>query len=63
MNWVDPHGKFICCDGEIVFNFGKKYKGRLLKEVAKEDAGYLEWILRDDFSVEVKDIVSKALSV
>lgn len=60
-NWVDPDGKFICCDGEITFNFGKKHKGKPLKEVAETDPGYLEWILTDDFSAEVKRIAKDAL--
>jgi len=61
-NWVDAGGKFVHCDGEITVNFGKKHKDRLLKEVAEEDPEYLEWILRTDFSTEVKKIVTNALN-
>jgi DNA polymerase-3 subunit epsilon len=61
-NWVDPDGKFIYCAGEITFNFGKKYRGKPLKEVAKTDPGYLEWMRNADFSADVKGIVEYALS-
>ncbi len=60
-NWIDTEGKFISCEGEIVCNFGKKHKGRQLKEIAKNDYGYLEWIMGADFSAEVKGVVSKFL--
>ncbi len=60
-NWVDPDGKFIRCDGVITLNFGKKHKGKPLKEVADTDPGYLEWILGADFSEDVKRIVKDAL--
>ena len=61
VNWVDQDGKLIRINGEIAINFGKKYKGVLLKEVSKSDPSFLEWILRQDFSDEVKGIVSKVL--
>jgi DNA polymerase-3 subunit epsilon len=60
-NWVDPDGKLIWYDGEIVCNFGKKHKGRLLKEIAGIEPGYLEWMLSADFSAEVKSILSDIL--
>jgi len=60
-NWVDQDGKLIWINGEVAVNFGRKYKGTSLKEVSNNDPGLLEWMLRQDFSDEVKDIVSKAL--
>ncbi len=60
-NWVDQTGKLIWINGEVALNFGKKYRGRLLKEVAEIEPDYLDWILKDDFSGKVKDIVSKAI--
>ncbi len=61
VNWVDQDGKLIWINDEVAINFGKKYKGVLLKEVANTDPGFLEWILRQDFSEMVMGIVSKAL--
>jgi DNA polymerase-3 subunit epsilon len=60
-NWVDKDGKLIWINGEVAINFGKKYKGILLKEVAEAEPDYLEWILKADFSEEVKDIIRKAI--
>ena len=60
-NSIDAEGKFIWSEGEAVCNFGKKHKGRKLKDISIEDPEYLEWIASKDFSPEVKDIVSKAL--
>ncbi|MBN2462652.1 MAG: 3'-5' exonuclease [Dehalococcoidia bacterium] len=61
-NYIDPDGKFIWSDGEVICNFGKKHNGRRLKDIAAEDPGYLQWIVRDDFTPEVKEMASKALS-
>jgi DNA polymerase-3 subunit epsilon len=60
-NYVDPDGKFVWSDGEVVCNFGKKHNGRRLKDIAAEDPDYLQWIAREDFTPEVKEMVSKAL--
>jgi len=60
-NYIDPDGKFIWSDGEAVCNFGKKYYGRKLKDMAVEAPDYLQWIATADFTPEVKELVSKAL--
>jgi len=60
-NYIDPDGKFVWADGEVVCNFGKKHNGRRLKDIAAEDPGYLQWIAGADFTPEVKELVSKAL--
>ena len=62
--YVDPQGKLIWNDeGQAVFTFGK-VKGVSLQDVAakRDSRGYLEWILKSDFSPEVKDIIRSALS-
>ena len=43
-------------------NFGKKYRGRKLKDLAAQDPGYLSWIAGADFSPEVQKIAAKALN-
>ncbi|MFQ5457051.1 MAG: exonuclease domain-containing protein [Myxococcota bacterium] len=62
--FVDADRRFIWRHGEPYFNFGTK-KSRSLREISQSekdrDRGYLKWILRSDFSQEVKDIVSDAL--
>ena len=57
--WFDRDGRLVWRDGELCFGFGK-HRGRLLSEVAEEAPGYLEWILRDDFSLKVKDAITMA---
>jgi DNA polymerase-3 subunit epsilon len=59
-NFIDAEGKFVWSEDEAVFNFGK-YKGQPLREIALNDPDYLGWISGADFSVEVKELVAKAL--
>jgi len=61
-NCIDADGKFIWVEGEAVCNFGKKYKGRKLRDIAAADPSYLSWITGADFSSEVRDIAAKALN-
>jgi DNA polymerase III subunit epsilon len=44
--------------GNVVFNFGR-YLGRPVREVLLEDQDYYHWILKKEFSVQVKSIVRK----
>ncbi len=60
-NFVDSEGKLLKQNGEIILGFGKM-KGKPLKEVAKLDQGFLQWILRNNFSDEVKNIVRGSLN-
>ena len=57
---VDRQGKFVVREGEIVFAFGK-LRGRPLKEVARLERDYLEWILRQDFPDDARALVERAL--
>ncbi len=59
-NYLDAVGKFVWLGEEAAFNFSK-HSGRLLREIAGEYPDYLEWMLRQDFSPEVRDIVTRAL--
>lgn len=58
--FVDNDKKFIWQDGEACFTFGK-YKGAFLKKVAQNDAEYLTWMLEQDFSPEVQQLIRSAL--
>jgi DNA polymerase III subunit epsilon len=57
---VDRTGKFVLKEGEIVFAFGKQ-RGKALREVARAQRDYLEWILKQDFPDDARQIVAKAL--
>ncbi len=49
-------------EGDVIFWFGK-YLGRKLKEVRKNDPGYLQWILKKGgFSRAVKEVCLKELN-
>ena len=57
---VDRSGKFQWKEGEVVFAFGK-HQGRSLRQVAAENSGYLEWIVKSDFPDDAKRLVGEAL--
>ena len=59
-NFIDSEGKLVWVKDEAVLNFGK-YEGRLLREIVAKHPDYLEWIIRKDFSAEVKGIAMKAM--
>lgn len=52
--FVDPDGKFIYRNGVVCVNFSKS-AGQRLDAV---DVGFLDWIMKNDFSRKVKDIVT-----
>ena len=58
--YKDNSQKFYWQKGETYLSFSQ-YKDRPLSEVAKEDPKFLEWILKSNFSNEVKSIVRLAL--
>ncbi len=60
-NYVDDEGRFIWVGGEAAFSFGP-HEGRLLKDIASENPGFLEWMLCKDFPSDVQDIVTNALN-
>lgn len=57
---LDPEGRFRLVKGEPTVNFGKN-RGRMLKDISREEPGFLRWILKGDFSQPVKDIARKYL--
>ena len=55
---VDLAGRIIYNDKDIeVFNFGK-YKGEPVEEVLKKDPGYFGWILKGDFPLYTKKVLT-----
>ena len=59
-NSFDAENKLRYVDGDLTINFGKN-KGKTLHDLALNDAGYLEWILKGTFSDKVKDAVKSVL--
>lgn len=59
-DFIDSEGRLKFSGDEAVINFGKN-SGRRLKDLAVEDPGFLRWMLRSDFSEEVKSVIQKAL--
>ncbi|MEE4116094.1 MAG: 3'-5' exonuclease [Marinilabiliaceae bacterium] len=45
-------------NGREIFNFGK-HKGRLVEEVLKEEPGYYAWMIRGDFPLYTKKILTE----
>lgn len=57
---VDRTRRFKWSDNEVIVNFGKN-AGRTLRDIASNDPGFLRWIVRSDFTDEVKEIANNAL--
>ena len=59
-DWIDADGKLVWRSGEAAIGFGR-HRDRLLRELAATQADYLRWILAQEFSIEVKEVVGRAL--
>ena len=59
-NRIDADGKLVWRDGDATVAFGSQ-AGTSLADLAANDRSFLEWVLRKDFSDEVKAIVRDAL--
>lgn len=57
---MDPEGRIRLINGEPTVNFGKN-RGRSLKDMGREEPGFLRWILKGEFSAPVKEIVRRFL--
>lgn len=60
-NYFDKERKFCWWNGKLYPMFGKYRKKYNLKEIVNRDRPYLEWILTQDFSNEVKMMIKAAL--
>jgi DNA polymerase III subunit epsilon len=58
--FVDADRKFEWRYNEATFAFGK-HRGHSLKDIAKKESSFLDWMLRSDFRPETKMIVERAL--
>jgi DNA polymerase-3 subunit epsilon len=60
-SWFDGQGRLRWSDdGRLVVGFGKN-QGRLVEELARTDASFLRWMLKSDFSDEVKQALEAVL--
>ncbi|MBF0122149.1 MAG: 3'-5' exonuclease [Candidatus Omnitrophica bacterium] len=59
--FYDSDRKFRWWNGELYMMFGKYAKKESLREIARKDPGYLEWMLGKDFSEDIKALVEGAL--
>jgi len=60
-DFYDKDRKIRWWNGELYMMFGKYARRTPLKEVARSDRGYLGWILKQNFSDEVKELMEMAL--
>lgn len=60
-DFYDKDRRFRWWNGELYMMFGKYARSLSLKEVAERDRGYLDWIMSQNFSDEVKELVGAAL--
>ena len=60
-NRIDADGKLVWRDGVATVTFGAQ-AGTSLADLAVNDRSFLEWVLRKDFTDEVKTIVTDALA-
>jgi len=57
---MDPEGRFRLVNGQPTVNFGRN-RGRTLKDMSRQEPGFLRWILKGDFSAPVKEIARRFL--
>jgi DNA polymerase III subunit epsilon len=59
--YFDPERKFCWWNNNLYPSFGKYRRKRHIKDIAKSDRSYLEWLLASDFSSEIKVLAENAL--
>ncbi len=57
---VDRSGRWRWMDGEVTVNFGKK-KGARMRDLVRDDPGFLKWIVKNDFPMDTRRIAEEAL--
>ena len=60
-SWIDNEGKLIWYNNEAIINFGK-HSGKTLEHIQKNELDYLQWIMSNDFSSDVKRIIENAIN-
>jgi DNA polymerase-3 subunit epsilon len=57
-DFLDYSRRFKLVNGIAVFNFGK-YKDKPVSEVLKKEPQYYDWIMKGDFALDTKNVVTK----
>lgn len=57
---ADRSGRLRWVNGEVTINFGKK-KGARLRDLARDEPGFLKWIAKNDFPLDMRKIAENAL--
>ena len=59
-NNIDFAGRFVYAEDGVteMVNFGK-YKGKTVKEVLAKDPSYYSWMMRGDFTMNTKQVLTK----
>lgn len=60
-DFYDAERKFCWWNGKLFLMFGKYARKLPLDEVVRVDSGYLNWVLKSDFSDSVKNIIRAAM--
>jgi len=60
--YFDKERKFCWWNNELYLTFGKYRRKKSIKEIARSDRPYMEWMLREDFSEEIKAMIKNALN-
>ena len=61
-DYFDKGRKFRWWNGELYPVFGKFARKKNIKEIVEKEPSYLKWILGQDFSQDVKEMIKEALS-
>ncbi|HMP74026.1 MAG TPA: 3'-5' exonuclease [Kiritimatiellia bacterium] len=59
-SWLDSTGKIRWENGEAIINFGRN-KGRTLRDLVATEAGFLRWVIDNNFPKDTRDILANAL--
>ncbi len=62
MDFFDSERKFCWWNGRLYPTFGKYARKVPLEDLVKVDSGWLNWVLRSDFSDTVKNVVRAVLN-
>ena len=59
-SWIDDDGRFSWFEVIAFINFGK-HKVKTIEDMHKNELDYLQWMIKEDFSHKVKDILKDAI--
>ena len=60
-DYFDKERKFCWWNGDLYPMIGKYARRKHIKDIVNSDRSYLEWMLKSDFSPDIKTMIRKAL--